>query len=307
MLSLNCSVQLESGFLCWLSGVAPLQSVKMMSCGRDHTACVTWAGELWTWGDNREASAHLLTFHITVTLCSGQAGSCCQAQRWTALSSKQCGLPREGAMLSVGLNFRFKGADYFMQGCHVQMERSQKPRPWSLQDYDCVVRGVSYSSNHDRGVVKQCCCSAWSIPIIICGDISWWLQGDLMTWGGGKKGALGFGDEKNRLIPTKVPLPCFCLRQRDVLASGDGSGWEAHTRGLLWRAVYSGSISFVASIKVCLMITVFTHMQVIDVSGDLYTCGSGTNGRHGLGHEQDVLLPTLVEPLQKQVCLDPVR
>jgi len=178
-----------------------LMEVRQVSCGRDHTACVTWNGDLWTWGDNRE----------------DKLGHAIKRSDGLHYYENNVVFPKKIVM--------YKWDD----------PKELLPGHYKIQAVDCGV--------HHTAAIE--------------------FNGDLMTWGGGSKGALGHGDEKNRLIPTKVmalngkPLRQVCCGERFTCA--------------------------------------------LDLSGDLYTFGYGNAGRCGHGNEDNVLLPKRIKPLEKQV------
>jgi len=79
-------------------------------------------------------------------------------------------------------------------------------------------------------------------------------SGDVFSWGSGLFGRLGHGDEKDRMLPAMVP-PAF---------------------GVQVVAVAAGAM----------------HSAALSAQGNLWTWGSGFEGRLGLGDEVDRFVPT---------------
>ena len=84
------------------------------------------------------------------------------------------------------------------------------------------------------------------------------LEGDVYTWGTGWALGQGGDDDTQRLSPTKVT----------------GGGLD----GVVVKQVAAG----------------FMHSMALTAAGDLYTWGSGRNGRLGHGDEEDRSVPTVV-------------
>ena len=80
-------------------------------------------------------------------------------------------------------------------------------------------------------------------------------DGALFVWGSGECGELGSGDTTDRLTPTRVAGLPAPVRQ---VAAGD------------------------------------YHTGMVTEAGDLLMCGRGSDGRLGLGDEDDRATPTLV-------------
>jgi alpha-tubulin suppressor-like RCC1 family protein len=83
------------------------------------------------------------------------------------------------------------------------------------------------------------------------------VHGALFTWGRGKNGRLGLGNEEDSYAPVQV----MSIEKRFVVKASCGSA----------------------------------HTLVLDSAGQVYSFGRGSDGALGLGSKQDVLRPTLLE------------
>jgi len=86
----------------------------------------------------------------------------------------------------------------------------------------------------------------------------------VFSWGSGKKGALGHGDEKDRFLPTKV----------DGVKNPTGIACGAH-HAIVWSKS----------------------------NRSMYSWGNNGSGQLGLGHTDTVLKPSLIESLNGQTTL----
>ena len=137
-------------------------------------------------------------------------------------------------------------------------------------------------------------------------------EGRLYTWGWGKEGQLGQGDTDDRLVPTLVDAGAFggsravmaaCGGSHTLVVCDDGALW-ASGQGLsgqlglndrMCRLTFArvGSDKFVGA-RIIAATAGFGHSAALTEDGELWTWGSGDNGRLGHGNVDSQLVPTMV-------------
>ena len=147
--------------------------------------------------------------------------------------------------------------------------------------------------------------------------------GALFSWGKGRHGQLGHGDERDCFVPTRVGAPVEAVRMRSI-----GAG-NAHTvcvsdRGEVWtcgdgrngrlghgdeaqRSAFE-RVGALAGVRAIACVAGWAHSAVRTSTGGLYVFGRNEVGQLGLGERpgapgEDELLPKRVLAVDRVVAL----
>eukprot|EP00741_Cyanophora_paradoxa_P009380 tig00000144_g9086.t1 len=143
-------------------------------------------------------------------------------------------------------------------------------------------------------------------------------SGQVFTWGRGKHGRLGHGDEKDAFLPQEIDM----LRSKQIVQISAGGAHSAALTSLgdlyMWGNGQAGQLGLgekhdqrTPGLLRALqgkMISVVScgehHTAACTDAGELFTWGFGVHGRLGHGDEQSLSAPKLVEGLkEKRVVL----
>jgi len=134
-------------------------------------------------------------------------------------------------------------------------------------------------------------------------------SGAVYSWGRGKNGRLGHGDDKDCLVPKEIE----CLRNKSVVQISAGGAHCAALTSLgevwMWGNGMAGQIgtgskhdqrtpvlvSSLAGKMVCMVACGEHHTAALIDSGEVYTWGFGVHGRLGHGDESSQTVPKQVE------------
>jgi len=197
-------------------------------------------------------------------------------------------------------------------------------RLFYLTTYD-ELKEIRGSSEDSQNPPTVSCTSLISQPVYHVTSQSRWgapdyyaaitSNGQLYTWGDGSHGQLGHGNTQS--LVESVPQRVQALADENVAQIACG-GYHAVARthqGALWSWGYNGNgrtghgltegdvliPKLVTELKNTIVTQVSAglfHTALATNQGQLYTCGFGGDGRLGHNHEQNCLIPTLVESMQ---------
>jgi len=134
-------------------------------------------------------------------------------------------------------------------------------------------------------------------------------DGAVWSWGGGRDGQLGHGDEQWQPLPTKIEA--FAGRRVIAVSAGGDHSLAITTDGAVWswgdggfgrlghgdeqRKLLPKKVEAFAGQRVVAVSAGGLHNLAITADGAVWSCGCGGFGPLGHGDEQDQLLPKKVE------------
>lgn len=277
-------------------------NIESVSCGEHHTCAVTVSGDLYTWGDgihNFGLLGHGNEFsHWIPKRVRGQ-------MEGMHVSVVSCGPWHSAAVTSTGLLFTFGDGTFGALG---HGDRCSTSFPREVE----TLKGLR---------TERVSCGVWHTAAVVeitsepssCNSSS---TGNLFTWGDGKKGQLGHGDEESRLVPSCVAVlnnKNFCQ-----VACGHSITVALTVQGKVYTmgsAKYGqlGSPGSPGKLPICIEEEISNnfieeiacgshHVAILSSKSEVYTWGKGTNGQLGHGDIDDRHTPTLVKALKdKQV------
>ncbi|GFS32266.1 regulator of chromosome condensation (RCC1) family with FYVE zinc finger domain-containing protein [Actinidia rufa] len=279
-------------------------NIELVACGEYHTCAVTFAGDLYTWGDG--------------THNCGLLGHGSEVSHWIPkkvrdlhqdihVSYIACGPWHTAFVTSAGQLFTFGDGTFGALG-HGDHRSIDIPREVG------TLRGLR---------TVKVACGVWhsaAIVDVMTGSISgtsdYPSSGKLFTWGDGDKGRLGHGDKDPRLVPECVAasvdvsfcqVACGHNLTVSLTTSGRVYTMGSTAYGQLGSPLADGKTptcieakladSFVEEIACGSY-----HVAVLTSKTEVYTWGSGANGQLGHGDNDNRNTPTLVGFLKdKQV------
>jgi len=171
--------------------------------------------------------------------------------------------------------------------------------------------GTSSDESHPEPTILQTLKDIGAVTSVSCGDAHSAVvcAGKVYSWGTGKWGRLGLGDEEDRNVPTIVDLGEevaveVCCGSYHTLVLTESSklfafGWNKQGRIGVGESSDIVStpieVSFPSDVKIKAVGTGNSSSWAIDVNGNLYTWGSGVWGGLGHGDECDQYSPKKVE------------
>ncbi|XP_050224431.1 PH, RCC1 and FYVE domains-containing protein 1 isoform X2 [Mercurialis annua] len=278
-------------------------TIVLAACGEFHTCAVTLSGDLYTWGHDTHNTGLLghgrvVSYWIPKKII-GQMES-------VHIEFVSCGPWHTAAISSEGGLFTFGDGTFGALGHGDRSSTSKPRRVESLKDLRTVK--VSCGIWHTAAVVDSTPKSDRSGGC---------FYGKLVTWGDGKKGKLGHGDEQPKLVPSFVAMPdgtnicqVACAHSMTVALTVSG---QVYTTGCAVYGQAGNPCSISSKIPVHADGDIKNshveqiacgshHVAALSSSGEVYTWGKGTNGQLGHGDIKDRHTPTLVKALKhKQV------
>eukprot|EP00250_Pteridium_aquilinum_P019088 c24287_g2_i1 orf=404-3793(+) len=277
-------------------------NIEFVACGEYHSCAVSFAGELFTWGDGT---------HNVGLLGHGSDVSHWMPKRINGpleglrVASVSCGPWHTALVASSGQLFTFGDGTFGVLG-HGDRSSTSVPREVDSLKGLRTVR-VSCGVWHSAAVVEVMVGSTGSSNC---------SSGKLFTWGDGDKGRLGHGDKEQKLVPTCVAalvehnfrnVSCGHSLTVGLTISGQVFTMGSTVYGQLGDPQADGKVpkrvegklreAFVEEVACGAF-----HLAVLTSKGEVYTWGKGANGRLGHGDFEDRKVPTLVDALKdKQV------
>ncbi|XP_020259682.1 uncharacterized protein LOC109836225 [Asparagus officinalis] len=271
-------------------------NVETVACGEYHTCAISSAGDLFTWGDG--------TYKIGL-LGHGTAVSHWKPKRVSGplegvqVLSLACGTWHSALTTFNGKVYTFGDGTFGVLG-HGDRESVAYPREVEALNGLRTVR-VACGVWHSAAIVEVSGQSGINV-----------ISRKLFTWGAGDKYRLGHGDKEERLIPTCVPslieynfhqLACGHDMTVALATSGHVLTWGSTAYGQLGNPQSDGKLPCVVQDRLSgeLIEEIDCgayHVTVLTSRSEVYTWGSGANGRLGHGDTEDRKTPTLVEALK---------
>ncbi|XP_077235606.1 PH, RCC1 and FYVE domains-containing protein 1-like [Tasmannia lanceolata] len=274
-----------------------IYNTELVACGEFHTCAVTFAGELYTWGDGTHSAGLLghgsdVSHYIPKRVLGPLEG--------LQVASVTCGPWHTALVTSSGQLFTFGDGAFGVLG-HGNSESVAYPREVeSLMGLKTIA--VACGVWHTAAVVE----------VIVAQSSSSISSGKLFTWGDGDKNRLGHGDKEARLKPTCVPslidynfhkLACGHNLTVGLTTSGNVFTMGSTVYGQLGNPRSDGKLPCIVEDK---LVGEFVeeiacgsyHVGVLTSRNEVYTWGKGANGRLGHGDIEDRKTPTLVEALK---------
>eukprot|EP00802_Teleaulax_amphioxeia_P007464 Tamp_07470.p1 GENE.Tamp_07470~~Tamp_07470.p1 ORF type:complete len:751 (-),score=117.76 Tamp_07470:241-2352(-) len=257
--------------------------VRAVSCGFDHSACVTDDGRVFVWGSGGRGQLGLGS--LQPQLAPAEIRGVLAAEQVTEVS---CGRCHTGVLTGRGKLFTFGQGDDGQLG-HGSDKDLYEP---------CEVGGVlagEYVSAVSCGAELSACVTD---------------TGALYTWGSGIFGQLGLGDTESRLSPslvsgalqgrhmTAVSCGIFHVLALDrtgtVFSWGDGTGGQlghGDEKDQMEAQQVAGALG---GCRVARISAGSDYSACVTDDGRLFTWGSGGKGKLGHGGTDDELWPRLV-------------
>jgi RCC1 and BTB domain-containing protein len=240
------------------------------SCGSSLTAFVTKEGEIYTFGDGILGRGND-EMRLIPTVISG----------FTSVTQVSCGgdyaafLTKDGKMYTFG-----SGEDTFLG----HGDREERLIPTMIFLLDSFIIQVSCGFRHTAFVTKE---------------------GTIYTFGCGKNGKLGHGDEENRLIPTSISFPdssvvqvscgykhtAFVTHDGIIYTFGCGNFGQLGHEDMKNRLIPTPIDGFFSVAQVSCG---EYHTAFVTHDGMIYTFGCGNHGQLGHGDKESRLIPTLI-------------
>ena len=260
------------------------RKVSAVACGDTHTLCVVDGGRLMSFGRG-----------VTGQLGNGSALlDCYEPREVTALKDEvvtrvACGAEHSACCTSDGKVYSWGWGRYGNIGDGDTVDRHE---PVLVKGLDGVngVNGVK--------IVEVAC--GWRHSAAIDEG------GALYTWGWGRYGQLGHGDDGDQTTPRKIEKP---LRRAKTFPGGWRHSGAIDEDGVLytWGWNRFGQLGLghsrdvneptAASLPACALVTSgWRHTMAVTTDGRLYTFGRGVGGQLGIGEVDggQVSLPTEV-------------
>ncbi|XP_052206496.1 PH, RCC1 and FYVE domains-containing protein 1 isoform X2 [Diospyros lotus] len=271
-------------------------NVDFVACGEYHTCAVSTSGDLYTWGDGAH-NAGLLGHGTDVSHWVPKRVS--GALEGIHILSVACGTWHSAMITTNGKLFTFGDGTFGALG-HSDRESVSFPKEVQL------LSGLK---------TTKVACGMWHTAAIVevmghagVGGTS----RKLFTWGDGDKNRLGHGSKLSRLVPTCVSalieynihqIACGHAITLALTTSGHIFTMGSTAYGQLGNPQSDGSVPCLVQDK---LVGEFIeeiscgacHVAVLTSRSEVFTWGSGANGRLGHGDTEDRKTPTLVEALK---------
>jgi len=265
------------------------EAVVMVAAVREHTACVTAKGTLWTWGNGR----------------TGQLGHGDREprQRPTRLGKDMYG-GSPAVMVSCGYYHTLVLTDV---GCVFSCG-------WGLHGQ------LGHGDTADTLVLTFVGAGGFrgaQIVMVTAGrahSVALGAEGRVWTWGYGRFGQLGHNDQENRLVPTLVAGEALGGAAAVLVAAGSGHTMALTLEGELWvwgggrygqlglgdeanRLVPTlvGAGAAFGGLPVLTVACGEIHTLAVTKDGALWTFGNGAIGALGHNDHNNRLVPTRIE------------
>eukprot|EP00569_Conticribra_weissflogii_P016347 CAMPEP_0171399114 /NCGR_PEP_ID=MMETSP0880-20121228/6388_1 /TAXON_ID=67004 /ORGANISM="Thalassiosira weissflogii, Strain CCMP1336" /LENGTH=839 /DNA_ID=CAMNT_0011913219 /DNA_START=41 /DNA_END=2560 /DNA_ORIENTATION=- len=309
--------------------------VKQIACGSGHTVVLTGDGEVYTWGrgddgrlghgDNGWKYVPRLTHSLT-----GQI-----------ITHVTCGSYHTAAVSSNGDLYTWGGGMYGKLGHGNESGHSTPKRVEAL--FGLTIVDIACGSRHTAVVTNKGCLYTWGdkengvaghgdtegyqytpkllerlsgkkvVQLSACGFHTGCLtdQGEVYTWGEGKFGRLGHGQERNchspRLVESllgKRPRQIACGGFHSAVITHDGKmytfGGGEHGQlghGDKVNKVKPTLVQALDGVVLQQITCGWSHSVALTAEGEVYTWGNGDHGKLGHGSGKKVSTPQLVEKL----------
>ena len=138
------------------------------------------------------------------------------------------------------------------------------------------------------------------------------VDGGVWTWGNGENGRLGHGDTENRLVPTMIAPAAFSNVRIIAISAGSRHSMALDADGNVWtwgsgdsgRLGHNNTTEMIVPTRIthdafsnATIIAIsagIDHSMALDAGGDVWTWGSGANGRLGHNNTTEMSVPTRI-------------
>jgi len=240
--------------------------VVFVACGEAHSACITDAGELYTWGGGSYGR-----------LGHGEESDVFNPVKVEALNRSQVivvslGVFHSCCLLKDGSMFVWGGGQYGKLGLNgTDNELSPQKIPAAAFEGDPVVQ-VFAGSSHTVAVCKG---------------------GAIYSWGDSVKGKLGQGQLNRYTAPKRIHLPRSMQFMRItpslIGSKGVDIGGSGEDPSLVQRSLDLSSNS------ICAVSVGAKHSMALTFDGALFAWGGNEFGQIGVGSREDVRTPVRVK------------
>lgn len=260
------------------------KNIVQVTCGSYHTAAITDRGELYSWGGGMYGKLG----HGNE---SGHSRPCLvEALKNVFLTQIACGSRHTIALSDAHDVYTWGDQENGVAG-HGETEGHQY-----------VPRLVS--ALHGKEAIQVAACGFHTACLCASGRV--------YTWGEGKFGRLGHGDERNRAVPTVISslssvhitqVACGGFHSAATSESGQLFTWGGGEHGQLGHGdKVNKTTPFPVSAlsdQILVMITCgWSHTAALTDGGTVYTWGNGDHGKLGYGDTNKVTVPRVVEALE---------
>ncbi|KAG9445658.1 hypothetical protein H6P81_011786 [Aristolochia fimbriata] len=271
-----------------------VHNMDFISCGEYHTCAVTVAGDLFSWGDGTFNAGLLghgteISHWIPKRICGPLEG--------LQVLSVSCGTWHSALATSTGRLFTFGDGTFGALG-HGNSESVSYPREVEMHNLKTIK--VACGVYHTAAIVE------------VNGQSNDNVERKLFTWGDGDKHRLGHGDKETRWKPMLVSslithdiqqLACGNCITVALTSTGHVFTMGSTVHGQLGNPQSDGKVPCCVQDKLVsesiqeIACGAF-HVAVLTSRSEVFTWGSGANGRLGHGDVEDRKTPTLVEALR---------
>lgn len=261
-------------------------NIVQVTCGSYHTAAITDRGDLYSWGGGMYGKLG----HGNE---SGHSKPCLvEALKGVFLIQIACGSRHTIALADTHDVYTWGDQENGVAG-HGETEGHQYlPR--------------MVAALRDKETIQVAACGFHTAALTASGRI--------YTWGEGKFGRLGHGDERNRSVPTVIAslaaadvniaqVACGGFHSAAFSESGQLYTWGGGEHGQLGHGDKKNETKpkLVKALgdEVMVMITCgWSHTAALTDTGTVYTWGNGDHGKLGYGDTNKVTQPRVVEALE---------
>mmetsp|Transcript_28782 Transcript_28782/g.66466 ORF Transcript_28782/g.66466 Transcript_28782/m.66466 type:complete len:888 (+) Transcript_28782:27-2690(+) len=270
-----------------LDSVASTLRVVRVSCGGEFLALLTDAHEIWMCGDNTfgQLGHSDVNFQATPRQANGLAGK--------RVSMVACGYSHTAALTAAGDLYTWgRGIEGQLGHGKTKLEMTAR---FVRELMEQPVKAVACGANHTAAIL---------------------LSGRILTWGEGSLGQLGHGIRvTSQLLPKQVEVKDGKV---DVPLAGVAAGW-GHTvvlseDGRVWTWGFGKSgqlgtgeagfsylpqlVSALSGVPIKTVVCGSHFTVAAEENGNMYSWGSGEEGRLGLGDAQNRSAPTPITTIQ---------
>lgn len=312
--------------------------VKDVACGSGHTVVLTVDGEIMSWGRGDDGRLGQNSFEWKYVPRS------VVALQGISITHITCGSYHTAAVSSNGELYTWGGGMYGKLGHGNERGHSQPKRVEAL--VGAIVSSVACGSRHTAIVTSKGKVYSWGdrengvaghsdpeghqyTPKIIealdnekvtqisaCGFHTGCLteDGKVYTWGEGKFGRLGSGNERHCTSPRIVEsfvgqsptqIACGGFHSAVITADGRLATFGGGEHGQLGHGNFSNKLkpAFVKALEGVFISQIscgWSHTVALSSNGQVFTWGNNDHGKLGLGSRKKASSPQLVEKLQDQ-------
>jgi myosin heavy subunit/alpha-tubulin suppressor-like RCC1 family protein len=232
--------------------------VKQIAVGEDHSIALTESGEVYSWGaGSRGALGH------------GTRSNVHYPQKVEGLRRRVCevsaGAHHSVALVMAGSVYTWGSGAQLGLGVFADKSRGDKDTPQAVS---------ALTKQRIRHVA-----TGWSFTLAVA------HSGDVYSWGSGRHGQLGHGDERDRFTPTKIAA--LCKERNQESKSEKSRKPRAHARV---ATVACGS----------------RHAAALTSTGRVFTWGWNRHGQLGVGDTENLSIPTMVTRIRNRRCVQVV-